>query len=316
MKTKSNIAKELAALRKMSPAELRDRYADLYGEPSRSGNKQWLIRRCAWRIQSLAEGEMPERAERIRGRAKELARDQDIRVIPPKGLTMNPLDHEPDVVAPARKHIRPTRPGTRGPCRRGAAACPARAGGRRGFRECAPLRRRGPSGQAAGPADLVFFTRGRRSGMTRPVTALGYLPFRPAETRPSARSGRPPTRSDTKPRRTQHHARLPHRRRLMAGPGRAPGSQRRFAASAVGLGPVVNGGASDVKGSHRFGLPHAIIDDGASHADPQRFLGLGIKHPGIEVHARYTTAGGQCSVLCARSRKPGRSTVGQADLIT
>jgi hypothetical protein len=38
MKTKSNIAKELAALRKMSPAELRERYAELYGEPSRSGN--------------------------------------------------------------------------------------------------------------------------------------------------------------------------------------------------------------------------------------------------------------------------------------
>ena len=48
MKTKSNIAKELAALKKMLPAELRDRYADLYGEPSRSGNKQWSII-SAWR---------------------------------------------------------------------------------------------------------------------------------------------------------------------------------------------------------------------------------------------------------------------------
>jgi len=57
MKTKKiNVAKELAALRKMSPAELRERYADLYGEPTRSGNRQWLVRRCAWRIQALSFG--------------------------------------------------------------------------------------------------------------------------------------------------------------------------------------------------------------------------------------------------------------------
>ena len=105
----NTIRKQLAALPKMSPAELRERYADLYGERSRSGNKQWLIRRCAWRIQSLAEGGLSERAKR---RAKELARDQDIRVIPPEGLAMDPLDHEPDVVALARKHIRRT-PGSR-----------------------------------------------------------------------------------------------------------------------------------------------------------------------------------------------------------
>jgi len=117
MKTKKiNVAKELAALQKMSPAELRERYADLYGEPTRSGNRQWLVRRCAWRIQALAEGGLSERAKR---RARELARDQDIRVIPPPGLTMDPLDHEPDVVAPARKHIKQKRddrlpmPGTR-----------------------------------------------------------------------------------------------------------------------------------------------------------------------------------------------------------
>ena len=39
-----NVAKELAALKKMTAGELRDRYAKLYGEPTRSGNKQWLIR--------------------------------------------------------------------------------------------------------------------------------------------------------------------------------------------------------------------------------------------------------------------------------
>ena len=53
---KQLIERKLAALHDMTPTQLRERYAELYGEPSRSGNKQWLIRRCAWRIQALAEG--------------------------------------------------------------------------------------------------------------------------------------------------------------------------------------------------------------------------------------------------------------------
>ena len=98
-----NVSRELAAMEKMTPRELRDRYADLYNEPSRSGNKQWLLRRCAWRLQSLAEGGLSERAKR---RARQLARDQDIRVIPPRGMTMDPLDHTPHVVASVGRHIR------------------------------------------------------------------------------------------------------------------------------------------------------------------------------------------------------------------
>ena len=113
---KTNVARELASLKALTPAELRERYLDLYGEQSRSGNKQWLLRRCAWRIQADAEGGLSERA---RGRAAALARDQDVRVVPPRGMTMDPLDHAPDVVAPAGRHIRRRRddrlpaPGTR-----------------------------------------------------------------------------------------------------------------------------------------------------------------------------------------------------------
>ena len=55
MRSKTKTANALAALKGMTPKQLRERYAELYGEPSRSGNKQWLIRRCAWRIQALAE---------------------------------------------------------------------------------------------------------------------------------------------------------------------------------------------------------------------------------------------------------------------
>ncbi len=64
MKTTTNIANDLAALKGMTPKQLRERYAELHGEPSRSGNKQWLIRRCGWRIQALAEGGLAERSVR------------------------------------------------------------------------------------------------------------------------------------------------------------------------------------------------------------------------------------------------------------
>ena len=81
MRTKTKTANALAALKGMTPKQLRERYAELYGEPSRSGNKQWLIRRCAWRIQALAEGGLSERAKR---RAMEIADDADVRFIPPR----------------------------------------------------------------------------------------------------------------------------------------------------------------------------------------------------------------------------------------
>lgn len=73
---------DLAALSSLSVSELRERYAQVYGEPTRSGNKQWLLRRVAWRMQALREGDLSERARR---RAAELARDVDVRVRPPKG---------------------------------------------------------------------------------------------------------------------------------------------------------------------------------------------------------------------------------------
>jgi len=77
----TNMNAEIAALKRMTPAQLRDKYAEVFGEPSRSGNKDFLFKRIAWRIQSLAEGDLSERA---RQRAAELACDADIRVTMPR----------------------------------------------------------------------------------------------------------------------------------------------------------------------------------------------------------------------------------------
>ncbi len=50
-----NIKKEIAALRKMNVPELRKRHIDLFGEPNRSGDRQYLFRRIAWRLQAQSE---------------------------------------------------------------------------------------------------------------------------------------------------------------------------------------------------------------------------------------------------------------------
>jgi hypothetical protein len=75
-------AKELAALARLGVSELRGKYAELFGEPTRTGNKTWLVRRIAWRLQALAQGDLSERARR---RAEELAQDADLRLTPPRG---------------------------------------------------------------------------------------------------------------------------------------------------------------------------------------------------------------------------------------
>lgn len=75
-----NVEKELAGLQRMTPRELRERYAAAFGEESRSGHKVWLVKRIIWRMQANAEGDLSERARR---RAFELANDADLRVKAP-----------------------------------------------------------------------------------------------------------------------------------------------------------------------------------------------------------------------------------------
>jgi hypothetical protein len=76
-----DIHAEIAALDKMSVAELRETYERLAGEPAYSKNRRHLIRRCAWLIQAREFGGLSELARR---RAHELARLSDVRLTPPK----------------------------------------------------------------------------------------------------------------------------------------------------------------------------------------------------------------------------------------
>ena len=78
---------ELAELTHMGVSELRGKYAELFGEPTCTGNKTWLVRRIAWRLQALAQGDLSERA---RQRAEELAQDADLRLTAPRGAIQTP----------------------------------------------------------------------------------------------------------------------------------------------------------------------------------------------------------------------------------
>ena len=89
-----NIGHDLAALGRLSVTQLQARHAELFGEATTARHKTWLIRRLAWRLQALAEGDLSERA---RHRAAELARDADLRLQPPKPTAATHHDGQPPV---------------------------------------------------------------------------------------------------------------------------------------------------------------------------------------------------------------------------
>ena len=78
---------EIERLQQMSVAELQQRYREVFGEPVHSRHKQHLVRRIAWRLQALAEGDLSERA---RQRALAIANDADLKVQVPAGWVAAP----------------------------------------------------------------------------------------------------------------------------------------------------------------------------------------------------------------------------------
>jgi len=77
----ATVLKQIEQLRSLTVNGLRTKYREIFGEDSRSGNKDYLYRRIAWRLQANAEGDLSERARR---RALEIANDADLRVRAPK----------------------------------------------------------------------------------------------------------------------------------------------------------------------------------------------------------------------------------------
>jgi len=101
-----NVGQMVSQLRGMTVGELRRRYAEVFGEQTRSHHKDYLVRRIAWRMQALREGGLSERARR---RALEIADDADLRTRAPGPAqapnTATAAPHEP--VATCRLDVPP-----------------------------------------------------------------------------------------------------------------------------------------------------------------------------------------------------------------
>jgi hypothetical protein len=94
-----NVGAEVAALRRMTTKQLQMRYAEVFGEATRCHNRDWLLKRIAWRTQALAEGDLSERARR---RATELARDADLRTTIPSAQPVTTSSGTPTAVRSVR----------------------------------------------------------------------------------------------------------------------------------------------------------------------------------------------------------------------
>ena len=106
----TSLGREVAALPRMTVKQLRQKYAEVFGEDTNGHNKAWLVKRIAWRMQARAEGGLSERA---RQRAGELADDADLRLNPPAMKAAPPPREEAPVhTAPLQADDRLPPPGT------------------------------------------------------------------------------------------------------------------------------------------------------------------------------------------------------------
>ena len=90
------------ALRRMTVGQLQVRYAELFGEQPRSRHKEHLVRRIAWRLQALREGDLSERTRR---RAAELAQDADLRLRAPRKVQAQAKVPSPARIAASDKRL-------------------------------------------------------------------------------------------------------------------------------------------------------------------------------------------------------------------
>ncbi len=79
-----NISREVARMKAMKTADLKAHYEEVCGRAPRSHNRDWLIKKIAWRLQANDEGDLPER---VRLRALSMADDADLRVRPARDFT-------------------------------------------------------------------------------------------------------------------------------------------------------------------------------------------------------------------------------------
>ena len=93
-----DLQQKLATLPHLRVNDLKSMYAEVFGEPTKANNRDWLTKRLAWRLQAKALGGLSERAL---ARAKELANEADLRTTPPPSYATVPTASERDPRLPA-----------------------------------------------------------------------------------------------------------------------------------------------------------------------------------------------------------------------
>jgi hypothetical protein len=105
-----NLSLQIAQLRKMTVRELRVQYRKVFGRETVTRHKQHLVRRIAWRLQVLTEGDISHRARKL---AMEIAARADLRVTVPADVIRaakagESLPDEPVIeIAESRLHLIP-----------------------------------------------------------------------------------------------------------------------------------------------------------------------------------------------------------------
>ena len=81
-------------LARLKVVELKIKYLEVFGETSKSSNRDFLFRRIAWRLQANAAGDLSERA---RQRATEIADEADLRTRAPRGFLAGNVVRSPAI---------------------------------------------------------------------------------------------------------------------------------------------------------------------------------------------------------------------------
>ena len=92
-----NLPAQLAALEQMSVAELREKWLEIYGQPTTAGNRPYLKKQLAWKIQAMVEGGLSQRAKAL---IEELAAEAPIRWREPEPEVPAPLERDPRLPPP------------------------------------------------------------------------------------------------------------------------------------------------------------------------------------------------------------------------
>lgn len=94
-----SIAAQVVALTHLSVAQLRERWHEVFGEPTAQRHRQYMIKRIAWEFQRRTSGE--ELSPEAKQRLHEL--QEEFRTTPPTEWFRGAKHNRPPIKTPARK---------------------------------------------------------------------------------------------------------------------------------------------------------------------------------------------------------------------